>query len=109
MVPVPPVAAADAVAELGRGADSSASTTCCPLRRPLVIAVHVVPITPTCTGTRVTDPADMRFTKWRVPAVVTADEGTASAAFARSVTIETVPVAPLRSFASGLVSPIVTR
>ena len=51
----------------------------------------------------------MRFTKWRVPAVVTADEGTASAAFAWLVTIETVPVAPLRSLASGLVSPMVTR
>jgi hypothetical protein len=50
----------------------------------------------------------MRFTKWRAGRVVT-DEGTASAAFARWVTIETGAGGTVEELQPGLVSPIVTQ
>ena len=72
---------------------------CCPLVRPLLISVHVSPTTPTWTVTRLVEPPSSTSTVWRVPLVVMADVGTASAARALLVTIDTEPVEPFLRFA----------
>ena len=46
---------------------------------------------------------------WRFPTVVTAEVGTASAAVALPVTIDTLPVEPFLSFASLWFNPTMTR
>ena len=74
-----------------------------------MISVHSVPTTPTWTNTTWVVSPSTTVTVWRPPIVVTADVGTASADLALLVTIDTVPVEPLFSFAFGVSRPTTTR
>jgi hypothetical protein len=85
-----------AVAELGSGSDSVASTTCWPAVNPLVIWVHWSPTTPIWTATSCVVLPSSRVTVCRPPVVRTAELGTAMPE-AVPVTIPTVPMAPFVS------------